>query len=45
MNFIYSFGGPVKTGVVTNGATNHNPSQPTDKARQMFISINMIKFC
>lgn len=36
MNFIYSFGGPVKTGVVTNGDGNHNSSQHSDKAREMF---------
>lgn len=31
MNFIYSFGGPVKTGAVSNGATNHNANGTQDK--------------
>lgn len=34
MNFIYSFGGPVKTGAVSNGATNHNSNGTADKLKK-----------
>lgn len=34
MNFIYSFGGPVKTGAVNNGATNHNSNGTQDKPKK-----------
>ena len=30
MNFIYSFGGPVQTGAVSNGTANQNSSEQPD---------------
>lgn len=39
MNFIYSFGGPVKTGAVSNGATNHNSHGTADKVRIQFFLV------
>lgn len=39
MNFIYSFGGPVKTGAVSNGATNHNSNGTADKVRIQFFLV------